>query len=105
MRNPHTPAKHCTLACLLVATLNTVTNVTAGPAAQSVNNVLPTTLSATAEDKMPLRGLSMEEVLRTFGAPAKRLPPVGDPPITRWVYPHYTVYFEDTFVIHSVARR
>jgi hypothetical protein len=28
---------------------------------------------------------------------------VGDPPITRWVYDRFTVYFENDRVIHSVV--
>ncbi|GAB4357438.1 MAG: hypothetical protein Kow006_25250 [Gammaproteobacteria bacterium] len=47
----------------------------------------------------------MEEVQARFGVPSAKLPPVGDPPITRWVYDDYTVYFEHQYVIHSVPNR
>ncbi|MDW8479436.1 MAG: hypothetical protein RML12_05885 [Xanthomonadales bacterium] len=53
----------------------------------------------------PENGLRMEEVERRFGAPERRLPPVGEPPITRWVYPAFTVYFEHDRVIFSVLNR
>ena len=32
----------------------------------------------------------------------EKLPEVGDPPIIRWIYPSYTVYFEYQYVINSV---
>jgi hypothetical protein len=51
----------------------------------------------------PARGMSMERVEATFGAPSKRVPAVGEPPISRWEYPGFVVYFENQLVIHSVA--
>jgi len=52
--------------------------------------------------KMPVRGMTMKQVEKRFGIPKKKLPAVGDPPITRWVYKDYTVYFEYKYVIHAV---
>ena len=54
---------------------------------------------------VPTHGLSMESVLQRFGEPVSRLPAVGEPPITRWNYPDFTVYFEHQLVIHSVKHR
>lgn len=54
-------------------------------------------------DDMPGRGASMAQVEKRFGQPREKLPPVGEPPITRWVYGDYTVYFEHQYVIHSVT--
>lgn len=51
----------------------------------------------------PARGTSMEKVEATFGAPIERLPAVGEPPITRWKYPGFEVYFEHQLVIHTVV--
>ncbi|MGH8170876.1 MAG: hypothetical protein ACRETJ_10100, partial [Steroidobacteraceae bacterium] len=34
----------------------------------------------------PVRGTTMHEVEAKFGAPQKRYPTVGKPPITRWDY-------------------
>jgi len=56
---------------------------------------------------VPVRGLSMSDVERRFGAPQDKLPTVGGgkpqhPPINRWRYQGYTVYFERDRVIHSV---
>ena len=51
---------------------------------------------------LPARGLSMAQVERDFGVPKQKLAPVGEPPITRWIYDDYTVYFEYNYVIHAV---
>lgn len=53
--------------------------------------------------KMPVRGMTMQQVAKDYGEPKEKRAPVGDPPITRWVYPDYTVYFEYKYVIHSVS--
>ncbi len=53
----------------------------------------------------PSRGMTMERVESTFGQPQARRGAVGDPPITRWEYPDFIVYFEHRQVIHAVARR
>lgn len=54
---------------------------------------------------MPNRGENMDDVRRTFGEPSSILAAVGEPPITRWVYKEYTVYFEHQLVITSVVNR
>jgi hypothetical protein len=56
---------------------------------------------------LPARGLSMGQVEQRFGSPLERLPTAGGdaprhPPINRWRYPGFTVYFERNRVIHSV---
>lgn len=51
----------------------------------------------------PSRGTSMAQVERQFGAPAERFAAIGQPPITRWVYPNFVVFFEYSHVIHAVA--
>ncbi|MCP4286782.1 MAG: hypothetical protein GY792_20450 [Gammaproteobacteria bacterium] len=55
--------------------------------------------------RRPGRGLSMEHVRRLFGEPDSILSPVGDPPITRWIYGSFTVYFEHQLAITSVINR
>ncbi|MDE2306591.1 MAG: hypothetical protein KGL34_13605 [Gammaproteobacteria bacterium] len=57
------------------------------------------------EGPAPTRGMSMQEVSRRFGEPAEKLPAVGKPPITRWKYRGYTVYFEYRTVIDTVTNR
>lgn len=52
----------------------------------------------------PTRGMSMDRVEAKFGQPDRRIPAVGDPPITRWEYPNFIVYFEHNLVLHSVVK-
>ena len=54
---------------------------------------------------VPTRGTTMQDVSAQFGQPDEILGPVGDPPITRWVYDQFTVHFEHEYVIHSVIKR
>ena len=51
----------------------------------------------------PTRGMTMDQVAGKFGAPATKIPAVGQPPISRWEYPGFVVYFERDHVIHSVV--
>ena len=51
----------------------------------------------------PTRGMTMDQVATKFGAPATKVPAVGKPPISRWEYPGFVVYFEAERVIHSVV--
>ena len=53
----------------------------------------------------PVRGARMTEVRSGFGEPANVMDAVGNPPITRWAYPGYTVYFEYDRVIDVVVHR
>lgn len=52
----------------------------------------------------PRNGQSMEQVVSGHGEPMERLQPVGEPPISRWVYEDYTVYFERDRVLHTVLK-
>jgi hypothetical protein len=52
---------------------------------------------------LPDRGQSMASVEARFGVPDSRSAAVGQPPITRWSYPNFTVYFEHDHVVHAVA--
>ncbi len=63
-----------------------------------------------SSSQRPRAGMSMSQVESTYGAPSQRHAPVGGataehPPITRWDYPSFSVYFEHDRVIHAVARR
>lgn len=53
----------------------------------------------------PTRGSSMSSVESKFGAPSTKHEAVGRPPITRWDYPGFSVFFEYDHVIHAVAAR
>ena len=73
----------------------------AGPAPA---DTLTTPAAPEASVDRPARGMSMEKVEATYGAPSNRVAPVGVPPITRWEYPGFVVYFEHHLVVHTVAR-
>jgi hypothetical protein len=51
----------------------------------------------------PARGMTMRAVEERFGAPANRHATVGTPPITRWDYQGFSVFFEHDRVIHAVT--
>ena len=53
---------------------------------------------------LPAKGTSMVDVERDFGAPGEKTQPVGQPPITRWIYSKYIVVYEHNRVIHVLAR-
>jgi hypothetical protein len=74
-----------------------------GSHAQQLQMVEPP--PANAAVATPNRGTSMGEVEARFGAPAERYDAVGQPPITRWVYPSFVVFFEYSHVVHAVSRR
>lgn len=51
---------------------------------------------------MPSRGITKSQVRNQLGEPANRVPAVGEPPISSWVYDDFIVYFEHDRVLHSV---
>jgi len=54
---------------------------------------------------VPANGLSMAEVEAQFGSPGSKQGPVGDPPITQWVYDRWSVYFEFDKVLFTVLHK
>ena len=53
---------------------------------------------------LPRTGMSKQMVLDHYGEPQSQHGPTGEPPISYWEYPKYTVYFEYSHVIHSVLK-
>jgi hypothetical protein len=51
----------------------------------------------------PTRGMTMSQVASKFGEPVTKVAAVGNPPISRWEYSGFVVYFEHDHVIHSVV--
>lgn len=51
---------------------------------------------------MPSKGMSKEHVGNLFGEPLEEIPAKGNPPISRWKYQEFTVYFDSNAVIHCV---
>ena len=52
--------------------------------------------------QLPSRGMTKESVVSQFGKPIKKTEAVGNPPISKWLYPRFSVYFETNHVIHAV---
>jgi len=53
----------------------------------------------------PTRGMTQAAVEASFGAPQSVRDAIGDPPITRWEYAGFVVFFEYDKVIHAVSKR
>lgn len=62
-------------------------------------------MSAGSGDARPTRGMTQARVQSRYGSPVSVRAPVGDPPITRWEYQNFVVFFEYDKVIHAVAKR
>ena len=76
-----------------------------GVAAPAAADVLIIDKLEQAPATLPDRGTSMAQVQARFGVPASKSGPVGDPPITRWEYADFVVFFEYSHVIHPVERK
>jgi len=50
----------------------------------------------------PRTGMSQAQVKDSYGNPVEWTSPVGDPPISKWIYKDFIVVFEYDHVIHSV---
>ena len=87
-----------TLCCLLLAFGATLTF---SPAQAEVISLRT---NAALDAPRPARGMSMSQVENQFGPPREKYPAVGQPPITRWDYDNYSVFFEYQHVLHSVVR-
>jgi hypothetical protein len=91
-RSGQPAGRRAALAALLVLGLSG--SVLAAPPAQAGDPAV--------DAGRPARGARMSAIEARYGAPAERYPAVGQPPITRWDYPGFVVYFENDRVIHAV---
>ncbi|HAV89396.1 phosphodiesterase [Stutzerimonas balearica] len=71
-------------------------------ALQAEQIIIPLGQQGGGELALPSRGASKGAVLERFGLPDNEHSPVGQPPITRWDYRIFSVYFEGDRVIDSV---
>jgi hypothetical protein len=62
-------------------------------------------MSAGSDGARPTRGMTQASVQSKYGSPVSTNAPVGDPPITRWEYADFVVFFEYDKVIHAVVKR
>lgn len=60
--------------------------------------------AAQSSEPLPQRGMSTTAVLDRYGQPGQRHEAVGKPPIRRWDYAGFSVYFEHDHVVHSVRQ-
>jgi len=75
----------------------------------------PVTLSADVllieevrqSDRMdvPVNGMTTADVRARYGEPISTDSPIGDPPITRWEYDRWNVYFEYDIVLFTVLHK
>jgi hypothetical protein len=90
--------------------------VTAGLAFQaapaSADTLLIQRVQAEQSAHLPKRGISMAQVEAQFGAPSQKFAAVAgpndrkhNPPITRWQYDNFSVYFENTHVVDAVLTK
>ncbi len=61
--------------------------------------------SAGFSDGRAMRGMTQASVESRYGNPVSVTPAVGEPPITRWEYQNFVVFFEYDRVIHAVVKR
>ena len=60
---------------------------------------------AQSASSRPKSDMTMTAVESKYGAPTRKHATVGQPPITRWDYTGFSVYFENHRVIHAVVQR
>jgi len=69
------------------------------------DTLLMESVNVSATVARPAHGVTMDAVVQRFGEPLERKGPVGEPPISHWVYADFVVYFEYDHVVHAVVRR
>ena len=85
--------KLISLCLLLISTLCQAENIII-PVGSQANQQQPITL--------PDKGMDKDSVKARFGEALEKTAASGEPPISRWIYADFSVYFENETVIHSV---
>jgi len=75
--------------------------INSGPALADV--LLVDSIQSAPQIQTPRNGLTMSQIRQQFGNPKAELPAVGEPPISRWEYDGYSVFFENDLALHSVV--
>ena len=83
------------LVALLLATMGSA----------NADTLQMTGASAGSNNGHPTRGMTQASVESKYGSPVAVKAPVGEPPITRWEYANFVVFFEYDRVIHAVVKR
>ena len=79
--------------------------LTVSVGAQNLNIGSAEQSAATNPSGKPIRGMKSDQVRANFGMPQTIRNPVGNPPIIRWEYSNFVVFFEYDTVIHAVNKR
>jgi hypothetical protein len=79
--------------------------LTAFGAVASAETITMEGATAGSNDGRPTRGMTQASVESKYGSPKSVNVPVGEPPITRWEYSDFVVFFEYDKVIHAVVKR
>ena len=79
--------------------------LTAFGAVASAETISMEGATAGSNDGRPTRGMTQASVESKYGSPTSVNVPVGEPPITRWEYSDFIVFFEYDKVIHAVVKR
>lgn len=94
-------ASRTAMACSILAACVLMTAMSA----QADTLVIPLGQQAgQTTSSLPQRGLSGASVTQRYGEPVSRHAAVGEPPISRWDYADFSVYFEHDKVVHSVRQ-
>ena len=67
--------------------------------------LLVDSIQSTPAINTPRNGNNMSQVRAQFGNPVTEVPAVGDPPISRWEYDGFTVFFENDLALHTVIHQ
>jgi len=62
-------------------------------------------IQSAPEIKTPHTGITMTQVREQYGNPLSEQAAIGEPPISRWDYEGFSVFFEHNLVLHSVIHR
>jgi len=89
----------------LLSILVAVGSLISAPIAMSESVSMQVSDQGDQYQQTPNNGQKMENVEIEFGTPIQKISPVGEPPITKWVYQGFTVYFEHEIVLHTVVHR
>ena len=88
---------HIIVAVSLILTINSV------PALADV--LLIDRIESAPAMQTPAKGISMSQVRQQYGDPVTTRAAIGMPPITRWEYEGFSVFFEDDTTLHSVIHQ
>jgi len=96
-------SRHCTLLVLPVSVL--MMGIPAQLLAETITVPVGSQSASKQSVNRPNMGMKGTDVVSRFGEPVAVNSPVGDPPISRWEYADFYVYFEYDRVIHSVLKQ